>query len=110
MAILICLICTVVPWLYSAGAGLLILASPSSDATEHSVAAEWHAPADWSVNNLTTVLEAGGVFGFIFNSSHTPDSKYGTYNYCNMPHVRAKEYVKPSDEYELKYVELVRLP
>lgn len=69
----------------------------------------WYAPAQTLVNNLTNVASADttGVYGFIYNSSYTPDDLYGQYNWCNMPHVRASEYVKPSDEYELVYVELV---
>lgn len=68
---------------------------------------KWHAPAEWEVNDLDKALNSEGTYGFIFNSSKTPDSKYGVYNYCNMPHVRSKEYVKPSEDYELQYVELV---
>lgn len=70
-------------------------------------AQSWHAPAEWEVNDLDKALNSEGTYGFIFNSSKTPDSKYGTYNYCNMPHVRSREYVKPDAEYELQYVELV---
>lgn len=71
----------------------------------------WYAPAQTLVNNLTNVAGAAttGVYGFIYNSSYTPDAVYGQYNWCNMPHVRASEYVTPSDEYELVYVELVSL-
>lgn len=69
----------------------------------------WFAPAQTLINNLTNVASNSttGVYGFIYNSSYTPDAQYGTYNWCNMPHVRAAEYVVPSDDYELVYVELV---
>lgn len=69
----------------------------------------WYAPAQTLVNNLTNVASAAttGVYGYIYNTSNTPDAVYGQYNWCNMPHVRASEYVTPSDEYELVYVELV---
>jgi hypothetical protein len=67
----------------------------------------WHAPASTQINNLTSVLSSTGVYGFIYNSSQTPDSEYGTYNWCNMPHVRKTEYVTASSEYELAYVEVV---
>lgn len=67
----------------------------------------WYAPAHTEVNNLTAVINGKGVWGFIYDTSETPDDRYGQYNWCNMPHVRKTEYVKPSDEYELKYVELV---
>ncbi|PSR97343.1 histidine acid phosphatase [Coniella lustricola] len=69
----------------------------------------WYAPSQTLINNLTHVASNAttGVYGFIFNSSSTPDNEYGTYNWCNMPHTRAQEYVVPSDEYELVYVELI---
>lgn len=69
---------------------------------------KWYAPQKSDINDLGAVSSASGVYGFIYNSSKTPDDKYGVYNWCNMPHVRRSEYVKPSEEYELKYVELVR--
>lgn len=70
----------------------------------------WYAPSSTDINNLTNVISSttSGVYGFVYNSSQTPDDKYGSYNWCNMPHVRAKEYVVPSEEYELVYVELVK--
>lgn len=70
----------------------------------------WYAPAQTLINNLTHVASADttGVYGFIYNSSEIPaDVAYGGYNWCNMPHVRASEYVRPAEEYELVYVELV---
>lgn len=74
-----------------------------------SVDLNWYPPSQTVVNNLTNVVSDSttGVYGFIYDSSHTPDEAYGTYNWCNMPHVRASEYKVPSDEYELVYVELV---
>lgn len=70
----------------------------------------WHAPRQALINNLTNVMSDSGVYGFIYDSSETSDADYGTYNWCSMPHVRKTEYVKPSSDYELKYVELVRRP
>ncbi|KAL1879097.1 hypothetical protein VTK73DRAFT_7321 [Phialemonium thermophilum] len=67
----------------------------------------WYPPSQTQINNLTDVLTASGVYGFIYDTSDTPDSRYGVYNWCNMPHVRKTEYKKPSGEYELKYVELI---
>lgn len=71
----------------------------------------WYAPSQTLVNNLTNVVSSStaGVYGFIYNSSVTPDDEYGAYNWCNMPHVRKTEYVVPDEEYELVYVELVSL-
>ncbi|GAD99303.1 Histidine acid phosphatase family protein [Paecilomyces variotii No. 5] len=67
----------------------------------------WHPPKATSINNLDTVLNSTGVYGFIFNSSETPAKLYGRYNWCNMPHVRKTEYVKAPKEYELEYVEVI---
>ncbi|KAK4178708.1 histidine phosphatase superfamily [Triangularia setosa] len=67
----------------------------------------WYPQRPSPITNLTTVINSTGVWGFIYNTSHTPDSQYGTYNWCNMPHVRAKEYPKPPSEYELLYVEVI---
>ncbi|KAL0940607.1 uncharacterized protein CTRU02_203370 [Colletotrichum truncatum] len=92
-------------------AALAILGS-GSDRVVNAVGAggvdlSWHAPSQTEVNNLAAVINGKGVWGFIYNTSETPDEKYGQYNWCNMPHVRKTEYKKASDEYELKYVELV---
>jgi hypothetical protein len=67
----------------------------------------WHAPNATPINDLDKVLSGRGVYGFIFNSSHTPEREYGQYNWCNMPHVRRSEYRKAPDEYELQYIEIV---
>ena len=50
-----------------------------------------YAPASSNINNLTFALTGSGAPG-IFNSSETPESEYGIYNWCNMPHVRLREY------------------
>lgn len=50
-----------------------------------------YPPASSNVNNLTYALSGSGAPG-IYNSSTTPDTEYGTYNWCNMPHVREREY------------------
>ncbi|KAI1174261.1 histidine acid phosphatase [Nemania sp. FL0916] len=68
----------------------------------------WYPPRNTSVNDLATALRGPGVYGFIFNSSQTPDAEYGTYNWCNMPHVRRTEYIRPSPEYKLRYVEVIQ--
>lgn len=65
----------------------------------------WHPPDSSAINNLD--LESDGVFDFIFDTSLTPDERYGQYNYCNMPHVRRTEYVVAPAEYDLIYVEIV---
>lgn len=68
----------------------------------------WHAPNATAINDLDKALSTTGVYGFIFNSSRTPDKDYGKYNWCNMPHVRQSEYRKAQPDYELRYVEVVR--
>lgn len=70
----------------------------------------WFQPNASNINNLSYAINGSGAFGFIYNSSNNPTEGYGAYNWCNMPHVRSTEYVKPSPEYELKYVELVSDP
>jgi acid phosphatase len=67
----------------------------------------WYAPKRSWVNDLGQVLNGTGTNGFVFNSSQLPvDVEYGTYNWCNMPHVRKQEYVKIDDDFELVYVEV----
>jgi acid phosphatase len=70
----------------------------------------WHPPETSAISDLDLNLDSDGVFGFIFNSSDTPDEHYGQYNYCNMPHVRRREYEKAPEGYELVYVEVVCKP
>jgi len=82
--------------------------SPAPDTA--AVDIKWYPPAQTKINNLSAVVSEEGVYGFIYNTSETPDSQYGTYNWCNMPHVRKDIYVKAPKEYELVYVELVRDP
>ncbi len=83
------------------------LAHPSKADTK--VDLGWHAPNATEINDLTKVIAGEGVYGFIYNSSTTPADLYGSYNWCNMPHVRATEYKKPPSEYKLQYVEVVGL-
>lgn len=69
----------------------------------------WHPPNSTWITHLDDVINGTGVHGFIFNGSQLPDGvPYGTYNWCNMPHVRTSEYPRvSSDEYQLEYVEVV---
>jgi hypothetical protein len=90
------------------------LAALTASLAQHGKAADasggslsWYAPNTTSINNLTQVIGGSGVYGYIYNSSETPSADYGLYNWCNMPHVRATEYKKPSSEYKLQYVEVV---
>ncbi|OAX77970.1 hypothetical protein ACJ72_07725 [Emergomyces africanus] len=67
----------------------------------------WHPPKSTEINDLDGLLNTTGVYGFIFDTSKTPDKAYGTYNWCNMPHVRKTEYKVPPKEYKLQYVEVI---
>lgn len=101
---------------YSFGIGLsstktsshAISNGPQCSTSSTPVDVNWHTPAQSMINNLDSVVNGTGVYGFIFDSSTTPDDvPYNTYNWCNMPHVRAKEYPVPDSDYELQYVEVV---
>ncbi|KAM5349000.1 hypothetical protein ACJ41O_008823 [Fusarium nematophilum] len=85
-----------------------LLAILPATVVAQAVDVKWFPPSDTQVNNLTTVLDGEGIYGFIFNTSKTPDDKYGVYNWCNMPHARKKEYIKPPKEYKLTYVEVIQ--
>lgn len=69
----------------------------------------WYAPSSTQVNDLDTVINGSGMYGFIFNNSHAirGNDYYGGYNYCNMPHVNRQTYVQVPEDYTLDYVELV---
>lgn len=67
----------------------------------------WYPPNATRINNLESAVNTTGIYGFIYNNSYPTDTPYGTYNWCNMPHVRSQEYPRVSDDYNLKYVELV---
>lgn len=71
---------------------------------ETNVSLAWHPPAHYYVNDLSTVINGTGVYGFIFDSSQGP---LDTYNWCNMPHVNVETYPKPDHEYTLEYVEVI---
>ncbi|GAO15021.1 hypothetical protein UVI_02027540 [Ustilaginoidea virens] len=72
------------------------------------------APADdkletttTQVNNLTSALRAKGVHGFVYNSSAAEQDESGHYNWCNMPHVRPREYIRAHPDFDLQYVEVI---
>lgn len=96
-----------------------------------SVDLSWHAPISSKINSLSSAINGTGTYGFIFNSSILPegtpygawifllsflkkensiqvaDFYLGTYNWCNMPHVRRTEYPKVNSSYVLEYVEVI---
>ncbi|KAJ7702263.1 phosphoglycerate mutase-like protein [Mycena rosella] len=67
----------------------------------------YYPPAQSKINNLTFALNGTGAPG-IFTSSTVPDKDYGEYNWCNMPHVRTREYKTPSSDFTLEYVEVIQ--
>lgn len=80
---------------------------PLATAQNDSIDLGWHAPKKSWINDLGQVLNGTGTNGFLFNASQLPaGTPYGTYNWCNMPHVRSQEYPRASKDYKLQYVEV----
>ena len=94
---------------HSAALSLAALGTVSAQCgSSASVDLTWHPPKSTVVNSLTSVVNGTGIYGYVFNSSTTPAGvPYSTYNWCNMPHVRAQEYPPAPSGYKLEYVELV---
>ncbi|OAL56575.1 cytochrome P450 [Pyrenochaeta sp. DS3sAY3a] len=85
---------------------LLAAAKPREVAQNASVDLNWYAPKKSWINDLEQVINGTGTNGFVFSGSKLPDGvEYGTYNWCNMPHVRKDTYVKADKDFELVYVE-----
>ncbi|KAF1366010.1 histidine acid phosphatase-like protein [Lizonia empirigonia] len=81
---------------------------PLAVAQDFSVDLGWHPPRKSWINDLGQVLNGTSTNGFAFNGSQLPSGvPYGTYNWCNMPHVRRQEYPKASEKYTLQYVEVI---
>lgn len=90
---------------------LILISSSTTNAaqTDVSIDLSWHAPISSHINNLGSVINGTGTHGYLFNSSTLPDNvTYGTYNWCNMPHVRRSEYPKMNLSYTLEYVEVIQ--
>lgn len=95
-------------WAYPAAALAALSYMRPAPVAAQDVDVQWYPSSQTRVNDLAGVLEGSGVWDFVFNSSVTPDGRYGVYNWCNMPHVRSSEYVKARDGFTLQYVEVVR--
>lgn len=80
----------------------------------------WYPPLRTAINDLESVVNGSGVFGYVFRdtmgdatSDQTSDAgrREREANWCDMPRVRAEEYVVPQGfedgEWELRYVEVV---
>ena len=75
----------------------------------------WHPPANTEINDHARAVDGTGskakkiVPWTGAGASEQPQGwQYGEYNYCNMPHVRAEEYVKKGEEFELVFVEVIQ--
>ena len=68
------------------------------------VSLKWHPPAKTDINDLATVINGTGVYGFIFNTSQGPPN---TYDWCNMPHTNPTTYPTADSSYKLEYVEII---
>ncbi|KAG7842914.1 hypothetical protein KL942_000010 [Ogataea angusta] len=68
-----------------------------------------YAPIDNEFSELDQVFNTSrGTNGGIYNSSFVPDSSYGQYDFCNMPHVRKDIYPQvDQSEYKLQFVEVI---
>jgi len=79
--------------------------APACNASNKTIDLSWHAPVKSNINNLPTVINGTGIYGFVFNSSQAP---LNTYNWCNMPHTNPATYPKVNDSsYKLEYVEVI---
>ncbi|KAG6890056.1 hypothetical protein C0995_012514 [Termitomyces sp. Mi166 len=87
--------------------GLAVAVTLRSLGATEAVNVVHYPPQSSNINNLTFVLNGSGAPG-IFNSSTTPNELYGEYNWCNMPHVRTREYKTPSHDFVLEYVEVIQ--
>lgn len=89
----------VISWAHSAAT----CSSPSVDLS-------WYPSPSTDVNSLSSLENSSGIYGFVFNSStDLARVPYGTYNWCNMPHVRTQEYMEAPSGYKLEYVEVVSI-
>jgi len=81
--------------------------APSCNASSNvAVNLTWYPPVKSNINNLPTVINGTGIYGFIFNSSQGP---LNTYNWCNMPHTNPATYPRVNDSsYKLEYVEVIQ--
>ena len=91
--------------------GFSVLQVQSQLSTNSTVGIKWYPPNRTEIDDLATAVNGTGVYGFVFNSSYTEagNSYYGGYNWCNMPHVNVDTYLRPSADFELEYVEVVRI-
>lgn len=68
---------------------LALAASATAATVDMTAFGPRYPPQSDKYSSIANVLNATGAPG-IYDSSVTPDSQYGTYNWCNMPHVRGE--------------------
>ncbi|KAL8865888.1 MAG: hypothetical protein Q9174_006634 [Haloplaca sp. 1 TL-2023] len=84
------------------------LSSTQATDVEFAVDLDWHPPVSSNINSLHYAINGTGTYGLIYNSSTLPaGTPYGTYNWCNMPHIRLSEYPQVNSSYNLEYVEVI---
>src|ERR1700753_1900946 len=75
------------------------LPSTSTFGTPSTINLNWYPPSASWITNLSSVVNGSGTYGMLFTESKIPE--HGQYSFCFMEHVRAKDYITPSDTFEL---------
>jgi hypothetical protein len=91
-------------------------ASSRLEATRDEFASKWVPPTSTDINNHDRALDGTGPMAKKIvpwtkaaGSGQPEGLQYGEYNYCNMPHVRTKEYARKDEkEWKLVYVEVIQ--
>jgi hypothetical protein len=91
------------------------LASSQAVLATQDASSGWHPPAGTDINDHARAMDGTGPMAKKVvpwtgaGASEQPQGwQYGEYNYCNMAHVRAEEYVKKGEEFELVFVEVIQ--
>ncbi|RMZ79709.1 hypothetical protein DV738_g3141, partial [Chaetothyriales sp. CBS 135597] len=87
---------------------LAVALSTMVDVASASPDLAWYKPNATSINNLTSVINGTGVFGFQFQPVTPPSLPLTTYNWCNMPRVNPETYHPAPDGFNLEYVEVIQ--
>ena len=91
-------------WKSNVSLGALVLSLGNMEASAQcgsasAISTAWYPPNASFINDLTVVVNGTKIAGLDFNT---------TFNFCNIPHVRATEYVVPPAKYTLRYVEVIQ--
>ncbi|RMZ90831.1 hypothetical protein DV736_g1917, partial [Chaetothyriales sp. CBS 134916] len=97
---------------YSAMAAIALASRVYGNAPQSAASSKpdlsWYKPNATSINDLTSVINGTGVFGFQFQPGTPPSLSPTTYNWCNMPRVIPSTYSPAPDGYKLEYVEVIQ--